>query len=82
MVESNRKKNSCAAALSKSNAEHVTRWSLQILRGLDKLGENILFVEKSYLATPDHFLSAIFGISVKFHVDIGVQKFFEIFFSR
>ena len=48
--------------------------------GLDKLGKNRLFVEKSYLATPDHFLSAIFGISVKFHVDIGVQKMFEIFF--
>ena len=28
------------------------------------------------------FLSAIFGISVKFHVDIGVQKKIEIFFSR
>ena len=42
--------------------------------------KNRLFVEKSYLATPDHFLSAIFGISVKFHVDIGVQKMFEIFF--
>ena len=26
------------------------------------------------------FLSAILGISVKFHVDIGVQKMFEIFF--
>ena len=28
------------------------------------------------------FVSAIFGISVKFHVDIGVQKIVEMFFSR
>ena len=28
------------------------------------------------------FLSAIFGIYGKFHVDIGVQKMFGIFFSR
>ena len=39
--------------------------------GLDKLGKNKLFIEKSHLATPDDFLSVIFGFLRKFLIDIG-----------